>query len=450
MKRLDAKPTEDNILQALSGNMGLRNEDIKRFLRYLDQIEPPFSICIDAPWGDGKTFFVKTLELILVARNPNVEKRAEIILPEGIIEEDSMETEPSEFVPFYFNAWENDMLDNPLGSIIASMATSCGAGFIGSNAGGGNMAARIIDSVGGIIGRNPHIAGIVDAFDGKRLIEEYEKRRNIEDDVERFVDEVLSEKGSIVILFIDELDRCRPDYAIRLLGDIKNLFENEKMILVYSTDLKQLANAVRGFYGEEFSAEKYLERFYDFKFDFMPINRTQYFYETPEMNTPSNRYDNIVKELTDAYSETFRGMNRIKPIIDDARKMALRSRNCGYDVMFVESCLLPVFVFLSYEFPIIWKEIDSEEATSHIFNMGSRSPSFMKYLDESIKYTHGESVVINNQLRKEYISDLCALIFLSWKDKGARRSKALERMRDDIGEYVDGDLIRSLDFSSLN
>lgn len=449
MKRLDAKPTEDNILQALSGNMGLRNEDIKRFLLLLDRIESPFSICVDAPWGDGKTFFVKTLKLILDVRNPNIKKLDDIILPEGIVDEGVMETEPSEFVPFYFNAWENDMLGNPLGSIIASMATSCEVDYMGTDTSCSNKAARIIDSIGGLIGHSLNAAELLGAFDGNRLIAEYEKRRNIEADVEKFIDEILNEKGNKVILFIDELDRCRPEYAIRLLGDIKNLFENERLIIVYSADLEELANAVKGFYGERFSAQKYLERFYDFRFDFTPIKRAQYFYGTSESNNRSNRYDNIVKELTDAYSETFRGMNRIRPKVDDARKMALRSRNCGYDIMFVESCLLPVFVFLSYELPAVWKEVDREEAATHVFNMGRKSPSFMKYLDESIKYTHGESVVINNEVREEYISDLCALVFLSWRDKGARRSKALERMRDDISDYVDGDLIRSLDFSGL-
>lgn len=449
MKRLDVKPTEDNILQALSGNSGFRNEDTKRFLSYLDQIEPPFSICIDAPWGDGKTFFVKTLELILYARHPNIEKIDTTVLPTGIINEEVMETEPSEFIPFYFNAWENDMLDNPLGSIIASMATSCGVNFSGSGADCSNKAAQIIDSIGGLIGHNPNIAGLLSSFDGRQLIAEYEKRRNIEQDVEEFIDEILNERGETAVLFIDELDRCRPEYAIRLLGDIKSLFENERLIIVYSADLQELANAVQGFYGESFSAQKYLERFYDFRFDFTPISRAQYFYETFESSTPSNRYDNIVKELTNAYSETLRGINRIRPKIDDARKIALRSRHCGYDVIFIESCLLPVFVFLSYELPAIWREIDKEGASEHIFKMGRKSPSFMKYLDESIRHTHGENFVINDETREEYISDLCSLIFLTWKDKSGRRSEALERIGTDIGDYVNGALIRSLDFSSL-
>lgn len=449
MKRLDIKPTQDNILQTLSGNSGFRKADTKRFLSYLDQIEPPFSICIDAPWGDGKTFFVKTLELILRARNPNIEKIDTIVLPTGIINEEAMETEPFEFVPFYFNAWENDMLGNPLGSIIASMATSYRVDYAGTNASCGSKAVRIIDSIGSLVGHSPNLAGLIDVFDGKQLIAEYEERRSIEDSVEEFIDEVLNEKGETAVLFIDELDRCRPEYAIRLLGDIKNLFENERLIIVYATDLQELANAIKGFYGDNFSAQKYLERFYDLRFDFSPISRTQYFYETPESSTPSSRYDSIVKELINAYSETFRGINRIRPKIDDARKMALRSRHCGYDVIFIESCLLPVFVFLSYEFPAIWREIDKEGASDHIIKMGRRSPSFMKYLDESIRYTRGENFVINDEAREEYISDLCALIFLTWKDKSVRRNEALERMGADISDYVNGALIRSLDFSSL-
>ena len=66
--------------------------------------------------------------------------------------------------------------------------------------------------------------------------DEYRNRRKLEEEISEFIDSTLAERAEKLVLFIDELDRCRPEYAIRLLGDIKNLFENERVIIVYSMD----------------------------------------------------------------------------------------------------------------------------------------------------------------------------------------------------------------------
>ena len=112
MKRLDLEPTEANICACLDKDITSRNADIKRFISLLDEIEPPFSLCIDAPWGDGKTMFVKSVHMILEARNPNVDSDGGRNALSWAVDESAMKTETSGFLPVYFNAWMNDMLDN--------------------------------------------------------------------------------------------------------------------------------------------------------------------------------------------------------------------------------------------------------------------------------------------------------------------------------------------------
>lgn len=69
-----------------------------------------------------------------------------------------------------------------------------------------------------------------------------------------------------IFVYIDELDRCRPDYAIKLLEGIKHLFGIPGIHFIVATNLPQLAHSVRAVYGEKFDAERYLKRFFDMEY----------------------------------------------------------------------------------------------------------------------------------------------------------------------------------------
>ena len=69
-----------------------------------------------------------------------------------------------------------------------------------------------------------------------------------------------------IILFIDELDRCRPDYAVDMLEVIKHVFDVENVKVVLVTNTKQLRAAINHRYGVEVDAQKYLDKFLKYSF----------------------------------------------------------------------------------------------------------------------------------------------------------------------------------------
>lgn len=69
-----------------------------------------------------------------------------------------------------------------------------------------------------------------------------------------------------IILFIDELDRCRPDYAVDMLEVIKHVFDVENVKVVLVTNTKQLRAAINHLYGAEVDAQKYLDKFLKYSF----------------------------------------------------------------------------------------------------------------------------------------------------------------------------------------
>jgi hypothetical protein len=77
-----------------------------------------------------------------------------------------------------------------------------------------------------------------------------------------------------IIIIIDELDRCRPSYAVKLMEEVKHLFDASGVVFILGTHHRQLAHSVSGLYGRGFDGEAYLRRFFD----------RQYFLEVPKLH----------------------------------------------------------------------------------------------------------------------------------------------------------------------
>ena len=69
-----------------------------------------------------------------------------------------------------------------------------------------------------------------------------------------------AEKARPVVMIVDELDRCRPSYALHLLESFKHVFDVKNMCFVLITNLRQLTQVVAGQYGVK-DADTYLEKF---------------------------------------------------------------------------------------------------------------------------------------------------------------------------------------------
>ena len=103
----------------------------------------------------------------------------------------------------------------------------------------------------------------IDATVEALLKEQIEAEKNLET-LKACLKEFAEEKP--IILFIDELDRCRPDYAVDMLEVIKHVFDVENVKVVLVTNTKQLRAAINHRYGMEVDAQKYLDKFLKYSF----------------------------------------------------------------------------------------------------------------------------------------------------------------------------------------
>lgn len=94
-----------------------------------------------------------------------------------------------------------------------------------------------------------------------KALEDYESDRRTVDGFRKSLAELASESDKPIVIFVDELDRCRPDFAVHTVERIKHFFDVPGVVFVLLVNRGQLAAAVRGLYGESVDAEAYLAKF---------------------------------------------------------------------------------------------------------------------------------------------------------------------------------------------
>ena len=88
--------------------------------------------------------------------------------------------------------------------------------------------------------------------------------RNVLQDMAGTLSEARGNRPLIVV--IDELDRCRPSYAVELLEVAKHLFMVDHIVFVLAVNRSELGHSIKALYGSGFDAEGYLRRFFDVDF----------------------------------------------------------------------------------------------------------------------------------------------------------------------------------------
>jgi len=200
--------------------------------------EGPLTLCLNGAWGTGKTFFLRRFMVQWESNNGKA---------------------------LYFNAWEDDNLDDPLVALIGQLWPLLKpAALQGLVKDLKECAWPLIKKLGlarlGIEGKDV-------ASPAKNAFEEYSERtacrQHLKECLSKIAEHYASETPSRPLLFIiDELDRCRPTFAVELLERIKHLFSIKHMVFLVGVDLEQIKSSIQSVYGN-IDAENYLHRFFD-------------------------------------------------------------------------------------------------------------------------------------------------------------------------------------------
>lgn len=242
-----------------------RKESAQVLTELVSFIDTPVVLAIDSKWGTGKSTFVKMWK--------------QELLNQG-------------YPCLYFNAWENDFSDDPLVSLIGEIDSGIDAlkltkgrktkakeKFAKAKEVGVTLVKRAIPAAikittAGVLNLDnvseQVLAGLSEKI-AKEQIEKYESDKSTIDGFKSrlrdFVIEITRSQGGKevkpLIFFIDELDRCRPLYALGLLEKAKHFFNVAGIVFVLAIDKRQIGDSIRCVYGTVRDVDGYLRRFID-------------------------------------------------------------------------------------------------------------------------------------------------------------------------------------------
>ena len=214
----------------------------------------PLIVSIDGYWGTGKTFMLKRWQ---------------------------QDLENQDFRAIYFNAWEDDFCDDPLLAIIGQLSE-----YFQEDDDLGGKARRAFEtampllrqnamSIGtSLLERHIGVSGLTlqvkqEGKNNENLLQEYRNQRatktNLKDQLTELSNDVMADTGHPLVFIIDELDRCRPTFAVELLERVKHIFEVHNLVFVFGINRKELCKSLQSIYGE-IDADVYLRRFFDMEF----------------------------------------------------------------------------------------------------------------------------------------------------------------------------------------
>lgn len=268
--------TENLKVEQLEGKEIERTEILDIFVPFIQNLSHSFVVAINSPWGTGKTTFVNQCIKKLgeeypaiyynawksdFSSDPFIDFCAEILdMEEDVDGEKSAEKKNvlDKAIGIGKNIWDKK------GEITMSLVSKIGTQELAEACGAEEYADEISTAVSGVVSKQ---------------IEEYSDRKSSTDHfttaLEKFVTKITSETDPLII-FVDELDRCRPSYAVELLERVKHLFDIDNIVFVLSVDLRQLKYAVESIYGPGMESEGYLRRFFDIVIDLPELSMRDY------------------------------------------------------------------------------------------------------------------------------------------------------------------------------
>ena len=349
-----------------------------------------FILSINGEWGTGKTTFMKMWAAYLKLQHINT---------------------------LYFNAWENDFISDPMVALLGELRQL-------TTTRTKETLASILD-IGSRIAVNaiPALAkGIVKHYCGEDLADavkdalnagseifkteilEYEtkkdKLKTFKEKLSTYIQETNPDHPLVFI--VDELDRCRPDYAVEVLERIKHFFSIKGIVFVLSIDKEQLCNSIRGRYGSDrINAEDYLRRFIDVEY-LLPKpdikSYCQYLYEYFEfdsfLETEDRKrhrdFSSDGDQLLRCAQEIAEGKNlslrQIEKIFAHTR-LVLRACQSDYYIFpratFILVCIRAID--LDFYLKIINRQLTIQELSDYVPNVFPERMFIDQYSDTTIK-----------------------------------------------------------------
>lgn len=246
------------VQELLSRNYIGRNTQLATLIRLINSLNGNQILAVDGAWGSGKTVFVKQLDLLCDADD----------LPQSIpdIKRDDIDALRNTYTSIYYNAWENDYFEDALESILYNLVAKIDktrGGLTENSQKKGLSKVKLAEFTKNItrdlIDPNGKTGDELSTSEIRKIVDR-------KDRITSNLQKLIKKTDKRILFIIDELDRCSPAFAVKVLETIKHYFEIDGITFVLAVNTEQLAHTVKKFYGNDFDGYGYLNKFFDFPF----------------------------------------------------------------------------------------------------------------------------------------------------------------------------------------
>lgn len=192
-------------------------------------------VSIDGPWGSGKTAFVKMCAAQLEKQKVQVVD---------------------------FNAWQESHTGNPLVDLVSAVSEKTNTAEETAKRTLISLSWHIAEqATSGWVRRGALEDGESATFDPWKDI--HTKLGELKKKLEEVASASEGKKASQLVVLVDELDRCRPAYALELIETVRHLFAVKGVVVLLAINREELCHSIQSLYGTEFDTDRYLRRFID-------------------------------------------------------------------------------------------------------------------------------------------------------------------------------------------
>lgn len=350
--RREENLTDELIKQSIENDTIGRNYYLENFLGTLLSISRHTILALDGDWGSGKTYFVRQLQYVNgLGRNFSYGSNAHSINSSVV------DGFTNKYSVFYFNAWQYDDLPAKESILLALSSFYLDKNTEISN--GLLAAARdIASNISKVLTQ-----GIIDPRSLRQTIDEnlvngVKDLNRVNKQIWKILEDAKEKTDKILLFIIDDLDRCKPTYAVELLETIKHYFANDNAIFLICANNSELQHTIKKYYGEGFDGYKYLDRFYDIVFKLPDIDTEKYIDRYFSLGGNKNAFHvQVVKTLVKKANLPLRQVNRYCSEVELISKQITNSR----DLFFAEQRLRVGFQQLLVPFALFLKHVSTEK-----------------------------------------------------------------------------------------
>ena len=265
--------------------------------KYFEELRNVF--LIESDFGTGKTYFARALTKTLLDKNIDA---------------------------VYFSAWENDYYEQPL-NLICNKILEYYRSKIGLE-----KIKDFIQKSACVMYELVKVASNVFCPSAKEFIEYFEKKP--QDPITEFKKSLTTlikkTDSKKLVLIIDELDRCRPDYAMKILETTKHFFDIDGIIIFYFANRRALNHSLQAMYNfkEESDGENYFVRFFVEEIKLSKIDYSSYI-----KTKLKGKFNFDIKEEKDIYNSEYSlylSLNKLSTL----NNITCRQFNLIFDYLF--------------------------------------------------------------------------------------------------------------------